>query len=95
MQKPGGITSDAHGITASGPQGVETFRMVALRSGLALEIKTGMKLSRGMSASQIITEQILKPHGLVAPNKRPNKTTVYRLFNDLMVQHGYADKPLD
>lgn len=96
MQQPGGIESmPGGGIAATGRQGVETFRMIALRSGLSLEIKTGMKLSRGASASQVITEQILRPAGLVAEGKRPNKTTVYRLFNDLMVQHGYESKPLD
>lgn len=95
MQNPGGITVSEHGtIAADGPQGVETFRMIAMRSALSLEIRTGMKMSRGASASQIATEQILRPAGLVAPGKRPNKQTVYRLLNDLMVQHGYEDKPL-
>lgn len=75
------------------PEGIEAARMIALRSGLSLECKTGMKLSRGRSANQIATD-FLKGHGRIAANKRPNKTTTYRLLNEWMVEKGFQDRPL-
>lgn len=76
------------------PDQIAAAQLMAIRSGLSLEIRTGMRLSRGRSASQIATG-ILKGAGIVAEGKRPNKATVYRLFNDLLVEKGLADRPLD
>lgn len=75
------------------PEQIAAARMLAIRSTLGLEIKTGMRRGRGRSASQIATD-ILKDAGLVEPNKRPNKTTVYRLFNAYLVDCGLPDRPL-
>lgn len=75
------------------PEKIQGGRLLAIRSGLSVEIKTGMRLSRGRSCSQIATV-ILKERGIVAPHKRPNKTTVYRLFNEMLVDLGFQDKPL-
>jgi hypothetical protein len=91
---PGGITVTETGmIHADGPQGVNTYRMLAIRSGLGLEVKTGMRLSRGASASQVATS-ILKEAGIVKEGKRPNKTTVYRLFDEYLTSLGYQPRPL-
>lgn len=75
------------------PEQIAAARLLALRSGLSIECKTGMKMSRGRSASQIATE-FLKGEGKVAEGKRPNKTTVYRLLNAYLVEHGFEDRPL-
>jgi hypothetical protein len=76
------------------PDQIAAARMLAIRSGLSLEIRTGMRLSRGRTASQIATD-ILKDAGMVAEGKRPNKATVYRLFNMFLVEQGLPDRPLD
>lgn len=44
---PSQITSTPHAIVADGPDGVSLFRLVTIKHALDLEIKTGMKLSRG------------------------------------------------
>jgi len=75
------------------PEGVAAARLIALRSGLSLECKTGMKMGRGRSANQIATDY-LKDLGLIAANKRPNKTTTYRILNQFMAECGFEDKPL-
>ena len=75
------------------PEGIAAARMIALRSGLSLECKTGMKLSRGRSANQIATD-FLKGEGMIAQNKRPNKPTTYALLNKWMADRGFEDKPL-
>ena len=76
------------------PEQIAAARMLAIRSGLSLEIRTGMRLSRGRTASQIATG-ILKNAGLIPENERPNKVTVYRLFNMYLVDSGLPDRPLD
>jgi len=75
------------------PEGIEAARLMALRSGLSIECRTNMTMSRGRSANQIATE-FLKGQGVIAPNKRPNKTTTYNLLNKFMVEAGFEDKPL-
>lgn len=69
----------------TGRENVENARLLALRSALSIEVRTGMKMSRGASASEIATRTVLKPAGLVKEGKRPNKATVYRLLNDYIV----------
>lgn len=76
------------------PEGIAAARLIALRSGLSLEIKTGMKLTRGRSASQIAIETVLVPAGIVAQGKRPNKKTVYGLLDAYMVECGLSPRPL-
>jgi len=90
---PGGITvTETGAIHADGPQGVNTYRMITIRQGIALELK-GLRLTRGRSCSAVATD-ILKEEGVIAEGKRPNKATVYRLFNDYLVSLGYADKEI-
>lgn len=84
----------SEGFVIEGRENVEMARLLALRSGISLELKTGMKMGR-RSASQIATEY-LKGIGLVAEGKRPNKNTVYRLLNGVIVDalgEGF-DRPL-
>lgn len=57
------------------PKGIEFFRLMALRSGLKLEIK-GMK-KRGKSCYQIIKDEF----GL-----KGNKINVYNQFTDYINQ---------
>lgn len=75
------------------PAQIAGARLITIRSGISLEIRTGMKLTRGRPCSAIATE-ILKAEGIVAEGKRPNKTTVYRLFNDYLVSLGFENRPL-
>ena len=83
---PGGITSHAGGITASGEQGVNTYRLVAMRSALSLEIKTGMKMSRGLSPMKVAKAE--------CGSKKGTKEGVYADLNAYMVALGFEDKPL-
>jgi hypothetical protein len=43
-------------IVCSGPEEVRRYRMLALRAGLKLE-SAGLKMSRGMSALQIVRRE--------------------------------------
>ncbi len=83
-------------VVIIGEEQVLGARLLALRAGLSVEIKTGMQMSRGRSASEIATRTVLKPAGLVAQDKRPNKTTVYKLLNQFIVDNmgEQFDRPL-
>lgn len=64
------IEKDDYGnIMITGKGDIDFFSWLALRGALKLEIKTGMKLSRGRSASQIAIHRL----GLTG---RPRKKTV-------------------
>jgi hypothetical protein len=39
------------------PEGIEAYRCLALYSALKLEVRTGMKMSRGISTLKILQEQ--------------------------------------
>lgn len=86
--------TDSGATVVSGTRDTEAARLLALRAGLSIEIKTGMKLSRGRSASQIITEDILRPLGEIGPREKPQKRRVYNLFNNLLVENGFENRPL-
>jgi hypothetical protein len=84
---PGGITvSESGSIMATGEQGVNTYRMVALRSMLSLEIKTGMKMSRGGSPMKVCKE--------LCGSKKNTKKGVYLDFDAYLVSLGFDSKPL-
>lgn len=83
---PGGITSHAGGFTASGEQGVNTFRLIALRSALSIEVKTGMKMSRGMSPMKVAKAE--------CGSTKNTKAGVYADLNAYMVGLGFEDKSL-
>lgn len=87
MQNPGGITVSEQGtIAATGAQGVETFRMIALRSALRLQARTGMKMSRGISAITVAQQM-----GLTT--KRTAKGA-FADVNAAMVEAGYEPMSL-
>ena len=60
---------------ASGPEAVNVVRMITLARGLAFEIKTGMKLTRGRTCYAIIKSEF----GL-----RGNKKRVLAQFEPLV-----------
>jgi len=47
------------------PEGIEAYRCLALYSALKLEVKTGMKMSRGISTLKILQQQ----YGIAAKTK--------------------------
>jgi hypothetical protein len=72
---------------------IEAARLLAIRSALSLEIRTGLKRC-GRSARTIAAEIL----GLDGPGRRPNKVTVYRAFDKYLVDRypGQVEsRPLD
>ena len=61
------INMREHDFTLKGADGVERtvngVRLVTARRGLEMELKTGMKLTRGRSANQIACEDLGLPKG--------------------------------
>jgi hypothetical protein len=55
---PEGITSGAGGFIASGEDAVNLYRLHAIHSGLGLEMKTGMKMSRGVSMLAVANQAL-------------------------------------
>ena len=47
------ITISEGGTCFSGPKGIELYRLITLKHGLRVEIRTGMKMSRGPKCSTI------------------------------------------
>lgn len=68
------------------PEGIEMVRLLSFRSAMGLEIKTGMKLSRGRSAFRLAKEQ-----GLTTTT---SKRKAYGEIDALVVQGGMDSKPL-
>lgn len=88
VQPPSGIeVLDSGTIVASGPEGVATYRLVALRSALRLQARTGMKMSRGFSA--ITTAQQM---GLT---KARTARKAFEDVNRAMVEAGFTSMSLD
>lgn len=55
---PENITATAGATFFDGPEAVDLFRLVALKSALSLEIRTGMKMSRGVSTLAVANEAL-------------------------------------
>lgn len=63
----------------------QAYRLIALRSALALEIKCP-----GMKATRAALLPICKQYGINARTKK----AAYKELNALMVANGFEDKPL-
>lgn len=83
---PGGITvTESGSIMASGEQGVNTYRLIALRSALGFEAKTGMKMTR---------QSVMKAAKAECGSKKNTKKGVYADLDAYMVNLGFAGKSL-
>lgn len=69
------------------PEGIQFVRLLSFRSAMGLEIRTGMKMSRGRSVFQLAREQ-----GLAT---KRSKRDVYAELDALVVAAGGESKPLD
>lgn len=83
------IEANEGGVTITGEH-IDLYRVLMLRRGLRLEIKTGMKMHRGANVGNAIRD-ILDANGIKGSR---TKTTLYGQFNDLLVAHGLDDVPL-
>lgn len=50
-------------ITITGEENIRNARLLALRTALKLEVKTGLQLSHGRSASRMVKEMLGLPKG--------------------------------
>lgn len=69
------------------PEGIEMVRLLTFRRAMRLEIRTGMKLSRGRSVFAIAREQGL--------SKKRAKKDVYADIDALVVAGGMPTLSLD
>lgn len=84
-----GIEITEGAIIASGRDGVRAYTLLAARTYLALEIRTGMPLSGKMS-----TLRALKMQGFI-PESCKNKIKAYAILDGLCVDElGMPSKPL-
>jgi hypothetical protein len=67
----------AMGFILEGPEEIEMGRILAVRSALGLEIKTGMKMSRGVS--------VLKLANDITGSTARNKVKAYEALNAFIV----------
>lgn len=74
-------------IALDTPEQIAAYRYLAVRSALALEVKTGMKYSNRMNVFKV-AKQILTEHG-VAP--KGTKRAVWVQFNDLCLWLGLPE----
>jgi len=83
---PGGIeVTESGSIMATGEQGVNTYRLIALRSALSFEARTGMKMSR---------QSVMKAAKAECGSKKNTKAGVYADLDAYMVALGFDGKPL-
>lgn len=80
------ITKLENGAIICTGDGVDIFRMVALQKALALEVRTGMKMSRGLSAFAAAK----RDYGLKG-NKNSVLDQLTAMVNDLSPKRGAND----
>lgn len=73
-------------IVLTGPEQTMAFQYLRVRAALALEIKTGMVMSRGGS--------IMKLAASYCGSTKRTKRAVYADYNEWLVLGGFEDKPL-
>ena len=73
------VTKDGTPYAYDGPQAVNFFRMNALLSGMRLELRSGMKLSRGPSCFT----RVKKEYGL-----KGGKQKLIELFENLVAEEN-------
>lgn len=74
-------TTPGGGAFFDGPEAVNAFRLISLRSALKFEAKTGMKMSRAALLP------ICKQYGITKGTKKG----AYNELNRLMVEAGFDD----
>jgi hypothetical protein len=91
MNRPNGIEVTADGtIVASGPDGVKAYDILAMRTALRLEIRTGMVMRNGYSLVQACIKRGYVPAGV-----RTKKSAYIYLDRLAASLPGQASKPLD
>lgn len=84
-----GIEVTNGAIVASGPDGVRAYTLLVARTYLALEIRTGTRLS-----SKMATLTALRMQGFI-PESCRSKTKAYEILDGLCVTElGMPSKPL-
>lgn len=73
-------------IALSGPEQVAAFQLLRVRAGLALEIKTGMKMSRHGSVMNLAASY--------CGSTKRTKAAVYKEYDAYLVSLGFESKPL-
>tara|TARA_B100000029_G_scaffold455373_1_gene482573 strand:+ start:7699 stop:7929 length:231 start_codon:yes stop_codon:yes gene_type:complete len=63
------------------PEGIEMYRMLAVKSALGLEVRTGMKMSRGVNVFQQ-GKAILESYGI---KPKGTKQGVFEQLENLLV----------
>ena len=75
----------SNGFVIDTPEGIQAFQLLRVRSALSIEVKTGMKLSRG---------SVMKLAKSYCGSRKNTKKGVYADYNAYLVSLGFEDKPL-